>query len=143
MKFSPSVALVATVLSIAALVSLAAFQDSSAPEPTAAGRAAYDDACSRCHGADAQNGRAPSLIPFGWNYAQALDIVRHGSACGMPAFSESELPDRTVEQIVGYLKLLTERIEQETRGFHDSIREVHVGNSGDRCCAVTAVRSCN
>jgi mono/diheme cytochrome c family protein len=106
MKFSPTAALVAMMLSIAGLVSLAAFQDSTASEPTASGRAAYEHTCSRCHGADGQNGRAPSLIPFGWNYTQALDIVRHGSACGMPAFSESELPDRTVEQIVGYLKTL-------------------------------------
>jgi mono/diheme cytochrome c family protein len=43
-------------------------------------------------------------VPFQWNYSQALDIVRHGGTCGMPAFSESELSDEELKQIVEYLK---------------------------------------
>jgi len=49
---------------------------------------------------------APSLVPFGWNYSQTLDIVRHGGSCGMPAFAESELSDEELKQIVDYLKML-------------------------------------
>jgi mono/diheme cytochrome c family protein len=70
------------------------------------GRAVYDGTCSRCHGPDGQEGKAPVLVPFRWNYAQALDIVRHGGACGMPAFSESDLSDEQLRQIVDYLKTL-------------------------------------
>ena len=44
--------------------------------------------------------------PFGWNYSQTLDIVRHGGSCGMPAFTESELSDEELKQIVDYLKML-------------------------------------
>ena len=70
------------------------------------GLAVYDKTCSRCHGAKGQDGKAPTLVPFRWNYAQALDIVRHGGACGMPAFTESELSDEALKQIVDYLKTL-------------------------------------
>ena len=70
------------------------------------GRSVYDSTCSRCHGPTGQDGKAPTLIPFRWNYKQALDIVRHGGACGMPAFPESELSDGEVKQIVDYLKTL-------------------------------------
>ena len=69
------------------------------------GRAVYDNTCSRCHGPEGHGGKAPWLIPFGWNYSQALDIVRHGGPCGMPAFPESELSDEEVKQIVDYLKM--------------------------------------
>ena len=68
------------------------------------GQAIYDDTCSRCHGPEGHGGKAPWLTPFRWNYAQAIDIVRHGGACGMPGFPESELSDREVRAIVDYLK---------------------------------------
>ena len=68
------------------------------------GRSTYDGTCSRCHGPEGQGGKAPYLVPFRWNYAQALDIIRHGGACGMPGFSESELSDDQVKEIVDYLK---------------------------------------
>jgi mono/diheme cytochrome c family protein len=70
------------------------------------GRAIYDDTCSRCHGAQGRDGKAPELVPFRWNYDQALDIVRHGGSCGMPSFKESELSDEEVKQIVDYMKTL-------------------------------------
>jgi mono/diheme cytochrome c family protein len=68
------------------------------------GQAVYDGTCSRCHGPEGQGGKAPWLVPFRWNYAQAIDIVRHGGACGMPGFPESELSDQEVREIVDYLK---------------------------------------
>ena len=71
------------------------------------GLAVYDKTCSRCHGPEGQEGKAPELIPFRWNYKQALDIVRHGGTCGMPAFPESELSDDEVKQIVDYLKTVS------------------------------------
>jgi mono/diheme cytochrome c family protein len=51
--------------------------------------------------------KAPWLVPFGWSYSQALDIVRHGGS-GMPAFPESELSDDALKQIVDYLKTLNQ-----------------------------------
>ena len=66
----------------------------------------YEKVCSRCHGSDGKSKQAPALVPFGWNYSQALDIARHGGPCGMPAFTESELSDEELKQIVDYLKTL-------------------------------------
>jgi mono/diheme cytochrome c family protein len=89
--------------------SLAARQtrdDSQASSAQAPGRPIYDRVCSRCHGQGGQGNDAPWLVPFGWNYSQALDIVRRGSPCGMPAFTQSELSDEELKQIVEYLKML-------------------------------------
>ena len=74
--------------------------------PEMPGRAVYDNTCSRCHGLEGTGGKAPWLVPFGWSYSQALDIVRHGSGSVMPAFPESELSDDALKQIVDYLKTL-------------------------------------
>ena len=74
--------------------------------PEMPGRAVYDNTCSRCHGLEGSGGTAPWLVPFGWSYSQALDIVRHGSGSRMPAFPESELSDDALKQIVDYLKSL-------------------------------------
>jgi len=79
-----------------------------AVEPEMPGRAVYDNTCSRCHGPEGTGGKAPWLVPFGWSYAQALDIVRHGSSSAMPAFPESELSDDALKQIVDYLKTLNQ-----------------------------------
>jgi mono/diheme cytochrome c family protein len=84
---------------------LAARQDGGAA-PTMPGQPIYEETCSRCHGLQGQDGKAPVLVPFRWNYSQAIDIVRHGGACGMPAFTESQLSDDQVKQIVDYLKTL-------------------------------------
>lgn len=70
------------------------------------GRDVYDEQCSRCHGPEGREGKAPWLVPFRWNVQQALNIIRSGGACGMPAFPESELSDEQVKQIVDYLKSL-------------------------------------
>lgn len=70
------------------------------------GRPVYEKVCSRCHGQGGQSDDAPWLVPFGWNYSQALDIVRHGGPCGMPAFTQSQLSDEELKQIVDYLKTL-------------------------------------
>ena len=77
-------------------------QASSAQMP---GRPVYEKVCSRCHGPDGKSKQVPALVPFGWNYSQALDIARPGG-CGMPAFTESELSDEELKQIVDYLKTL-------------------------------------
>jgi mono/diheme cytochrome c family protein len=68
------------------------------------GRKVYNETCSRCHGPEGRSNTAPTLVPFLWNYSQALDIVRNGGPCGMPAFRESELSDDELKQIVDYLK---------------------------------------
>jgi len=79
-----------------------------ATEPEMPGRAVYDNTCRRCHGPGGTGGTAPWLVPFGWSYSQALDIVRHGSGSTMPAFPESELSDDALKQIVDYLKSLNQ-----------------------------------
>jgi mono/diheme cytochrome c family protein len=106
------------------------------------GRDVYEAACSRCHGRDGSGGKAPTLIPFGWNYSQALDIVRRGSACGMPAFSESDLGDEELKQVVDYLKMLTEHVNQEERLSHGSTQHVQTGHGRVRWSSA-ALRSCN
>jgi len=83
---------------------LAARQEGAAAGATMPGQRIYEETCRRCHGAEGHDGKAPWLVPFRWNYAQALDIVRRGGPCGMPAFKESELSDEEVKQIVDYLK---------------------------------------
>jgi mono/diheme cytochrome c family protein len=107
MKFGFSVLLICSLADVLAgssrPVSAAGQEGGGAPMP---GRSIYDQTCSRCHGPDGQDGKAPTLTPFRWTYKQALDIVRHGGACGMPAFSESDLSDEAVQQIVDYLKTL-------------------------------------
>ncbi len=88
---------------------VAARQESGSSPASSAqmpGRPVYEKVCSRCHGPDGKSKQAPALVPFGWNYSQALDIVRHGGPCGMPAFTESELSDEELKQIVDYLKTL-------------------------------------
>ena len=85
---------------------LVAARQETAVSPETQGRVIYDETCSRCHGLGGQGGRAPWLVPFGWSYSQAIDIVRHGGPCGMPAYPESELSDDEVKQIVDYLKTL-------------------------------------
>ena len=132
------------VATVAALMyhPLAARQEAGA-RPEVPGRAVYESTCSRCHGADGRGERAPWLIPFRWSYAEALDIVRNGSACGMPAFSESELSEDAVHQLVDYLKLVTDHVEHQ-RGTHDSTVEEGIrtrGGDGGRSAA--AARSCS
>lgn len=92
------------MLVTASLLPLRAARPQTAAKPEDAGRTVYDATCRRCHGAEGHDGNAPWLIPFRWNYAQALDIVRHGGPCGMPAYSASQLSDEEVKHIVDYLK---------------------------------------
>jgi mono/diheme cytochrome c family protein len=82
------------------------WQEGTPAGPKMPGQSVYEETCSRCHGVDGRAAKAPWLVPFGWNYSQALDIVRHGGPCGMPAFAESELSDEEVKEIVEYLKTL-------------------------------------
>jgi len=81
---------------------LAARQGSDSHQAT--GKPIYEKTCSRCHGLNGDDGKAPTLVPFRWTFNQALDIVRHGGPCGMPAFKESEVSDEELKQIVDYLK---------------------------------------
>jgi mono/diheme cytochrome c family protein len=112
---NPSGLLLAGAIAAALMGSLApplvaARQESgSSPASSSAqmpGRPVYERVCSRCHGADGKGKQAPAVVPFGWNFSQALDIVRHGGPCGMPAFTESELADEELKEIVDYLKTL-------------------------------------
>jgi mono/diheme cytochrome c family protein len=106
MRFRVGAALAFLALSWAFQSALAGRQEQRAADPATQGQHVYDETCSRCHGAAGRGGKAPELVPFGWNYSQALDIVRHGGTCGMPAFKESELGDEDVKAIVDYLKSL-------------------------------------
>jgi mono/diheme cytochrome c family protein len=98
------------------------------------GRDVYEAACRRCHGADGGGEHAPTLIPFGWSYSQARDIVRRGS-CGMPAFPESELSEEAIKQIVDYLKAVTEHVNQEERRSHGSTQRLQTGRGRVRWSA--------
>jgi mono/diheme cytochrome c family protein len=75
---------------------------SAAEEP---GQRLYEDKCSQCHGAEGRGGKAPRLVPFEWNYEQALEQIRH-PLCDMPPIPESEVSNAEVAQIVEYLKTI-------------------------------------
>ena len=60
----------------------------------------------RCHGAEGRGtAQAPSLIPFDWSYAEALELIRH-PVCNMPPVPASAVSDAQVAQIVAYLKTI-------------------------------------
>jgi mono/diheme cytochrome c family protein len=65
----------------------------------------YDRNCSRCHAPEGRGGQGPTLVPFDWSYEKALDLIRH-PLCDMPAFSESDLSDAEIAQIVAYLRTM-------------------------------------
>ncbi len=69
------------------------------------GEIVYRSNCSLCHGPEGRGAQGPNLIPFNWSYQQALDAIRR-PVCDMPAFSESELSDADVAQIVAFLKTI-------------------------------------
>jgi mono/diheme cytochrome c family protein len=69
------------------------------------GEGVYRSNCSRCHGPEGRGAQGPNLIPFKWSYQEALDAIRH-PVCDMPAFSQSDLSDDEVAQIVAYLKTI-------------------------------------
>jgi mono/diheme cytochrome c family protein len=74
----------------------------AADEP---GQRAYEDKCSRCHGAEGRGGTGPRLVPFQWSEQRALELVRNPE-CDMPPIPASEVSDAQVEQIVEYLKTI-------------------------------------
>jgi mono/diheme cytochrome c family protein len=65
----------------------------------------YADNCQSCHGPNGRGGKAPDLVPFRRTYEETLHLVRHPE-CEMREFSESELSDKDVQEIVDYLKTL-------------------------------------
>jgi mono/diheme cytochrome c family protein len=69
------------------------------------GEASYTAKCAGCHGPAGRGGSAPSLVPFQWNDAQALRMVREPE-CDMPAILASELSDEAVLEIFAYLKTI-------------------------------------
>jgi mono/diheme cytochrome c family protein len=69
------------------------------------GESLYNDKCAGCHGPAGRGGTAPSLVPFQWNDAQALRMVREPE-CDMPAIPAYELSDEAVLEIFAYLKTI-------------------------------------
>jgi mono/diheme cytochrome c family protein len=65
----------------------------------------YADNCQSCHGVNGRGGKAPDLVPFRRSYEETLHLVRHPE-CEMREFSEAELSDTDVQEIVDYLKTL-------------------------------------
>lgn len=71
-----------------------------------AGRLVFQKHCAACHGAQAEGGAGPSLIPFSHGDTDLLNIVRHGGA-EMPAFSSNDVSDEEVTKIAAYLRELS------------------------------------
>jgi mono/diheme cytochrome c family protein len=70
------------------------------------GERLYERHCRRCHGEEGRGTtQGPSLIPFDWSYAEALELIRH-PVCNMPPVPASVLSDAQVAQIIGYLKTI-------------------------------------
>ena len=62
------------------------------------GERLYDDSCKRCHGAEGRGtAQAPSLIPFDWSYAEALELIRH-PVCNRPPVPASAASDAQIAQ---------------------------------------------
>ena len=89
---------------LVAAIAVCAWTVGSAADDT--GERLYGDYCKRCHGAEGRGtAQAPSLIPFDWSYAEALELVRH-PVCNMPPMPASVVSDAQVAQIVAYLKTI-------------------------------------
>ena len=72
---------------------------------SAGGDRLYANNCQSCHGAKGRGGKAPDLVPVRRSYEETLHLVRHPE-CEMREFSEDELSDEEVREIVDYLKTL-------------------------------------
>jgi mono/diheme cytochrome c family protein len=84
---------------------MAVFSWTSGSAAEDAGQRVYDANCKQCHGAEGRGAKAPSLIPFDWSYAEALDLIRH-PVCDMPPIPKSVVSDADVARIVDYLKTI-------------------------------------
>jgi mono/diheme cytochrome c family protein len=70
------------------------------------GQRVYDAQCRRCHGSEGRGtNKGPTLVPFKSTYEKVLQQVRHPE-CEMPSFSQSEVSDEEIAQIVAYLKII-------------------------------------
>jgi mono/diheme cytochrome c family protein len=70
------------------------------------GERLYEGYCRRCHGTQGRGTtQGPSLIPFDWSYAEALELIRH-PVCNMPPFQRRCSAMRKSRKIVGYLKTI-------------------------------------
>jgi mono/diheme cytochrome c family protein len=88
-------------LAIAAAVAGLSTNGRAAEEPP--GERLYVVHCKRCHGEQGRGGQGPVLVPLKWSEEKVLDLLRYPE-CEMPAFSESDLSDAQVTQIVASLK---------------------------------------
>ena len=86
------------------VIAVCAWTVGSAAEDS--GERLYEGYCRRCHGAEGRGTtQGPSLIPFDWSYAEALELIRH-PVCNMPPVPASVVSDAQVAQIVSYLKTI-------------------------------------
>ena len=70
------------------------------------GERLYEGHCRRGHGEEGRGTtQGPSLIPFDWSYAEALELIRH-PVCNMPPVPATVLTDAQVAQVVNYLKTI-------------------------------------
>jgi mono/diheme cytochrome c family protein len=94
-------ALIACLVTVAAVCSW-----TTARAADDSGERLYEGYCRKCHGAEGRGTtQGPSLIPFDWTDAEALELVRH-PVCNMPPIPASVLSDAQVAQIVSYLKTI-------------------------------------
>jgi mono/diheme cytochrome c family protein len=81
------------------------------PAPTAAAAPERDPwstwACAGCHGRDGRGGSGPGLVGTAWPFAQFQAVVR-GGARGMPAFSEAQISDETLQAMYDWLQAQAE-----------------------------------
>ncbi len=77
------------------------------PEPVATGELEQDpwtqSACAGCHGVHALGGRGPSLAGISKPFAAFQVVVRQG-ARGMPAYSEAQISDQTLQALYDWLE---------------------------------------
>jgi mono/diheme cytochrome c family protein len=103
----PSRGFVSLSVLVAGLLAAAGTSDGASPRVgnAVAGKAAFTEYCSICHGVAAQGFIGPKIAGVDWTVPGLHAIVRGGVGGygGMPAFNADAVTDGTIADIAAYL----------------------------------------
>ncbi len=102
----------AMIAKLASLLALAACALPASAQTAASSGKAKDvymaAGCFQCHGTAAQGARGPTLAAVKYPYEAFRLFVRRPVGGGMPAFSQSVLPEAELREIFAYVAKLPE-----------------------------------